>query len=353
MTSFTSASTFSRTFLLLTLSALAGCSETGPAAELSDYVQRLERVLEQGAHPFGERDFPRLPAVRDIRLEPDRENIDILEFLRIGRCELQQLVAERNSNLGRLAEPSQRLVYELNFIRFGNACLEAITADYPELATDLAAILDRKRESLPVAIWQATLGGDEFRAFWKTSSASLPATFESDSALLLALAQLTDDIRGWMSGATSIDSSRLESQLDSIRRGNAGVLMRAWATIDNRLETANQVVADRLVRRPLCFDGMSNPKAAILDTVVREHFVRDVQGWAAALSTRTYEMFPRIRALEAQLVEVEPPAYRSWRADRDAFLERSTGALARHVAALEPLMRQCDLLPARPGAGDG
>lgn len=334
-----------RLLLVLLCLPLAGCVESGPAADLDDYLTRLERVLEQGSHQIAETDFPRLPDVRDLRLVPAEDNIDILEFLRIGRCELQQLVAERNSNLGRLAEPSQRLVYEINFLRLGDACLAAIADDYPDLAAELAAVLETKRRDLPIAIWQATLGGDEFRALFSPGSEALPEAFEEDSELLLAFQQLETDIERWLAGNYAIDSGRLERQLDLIRRGDMGKQLRAWSLLDNKLSQASRVVADRLRRRPLCYQGMQTPKADILDSVIREYFVGRVQAWAAGLNARYYEQFPAIRALELTLTVVEPEAYRRWRIERDVFLEQARPALANHVEALRPLLEQCSILP--------
>lgn len=305
-------------------------------------------MLEQGSHAVVRNRYPRLPPARDIRLEPARESIDILEYLRIGRCELQQLVAERNSSLGRLAQPSQRLVYEIRFLSAGDACLEAIGEDYPELAADLGRVLEAKRRDLPLVIWQATLGGDEFREYWQRGNDPLPETFGEAPELMLALSQLADDIEGWRAGDLAIDSSRLEHQLDVIRRGSGGKQLAAWALIDEKLAAASGVVRDRIERRALCFEGMPTPKADILDSVVREYFVGRIQRWAASLNARHYELHPRILRIERLLADVMPPAYRDWQIARDTRLEAGRGALARHVEALRPLLSQCNLLPAAP-----
>ncbi len=334
-----------RLLLLLSLLALTGCVRTGPGADLDEYLVRLERVLEQGSHQVIEKDFPRLPSVRDLRLEPAEENFDILEFLRIGRCELQHLVAERNSNLGRLAQPSQRLVYEINFLRLGDECRDAIAEDYPELANDLSRVLEIKRENLAAAVWQATLGGEEFRSYWLPGSAPLPERFDENAELLFALQQLDADVKRWMGGDLTIDSARLERQLDLIRRGNGGQQLLAWSMIRNTLDTASGVVSDRLERQPLCFEDMQTPKASILDNVVRKYFVGGVQAWAAGLDSRYYETHPVLRSLEVTLEDTQPAAFVSWRADRDAFLGDARAALSRHVDALRPLLEQCNILP--------
>ncbi|XOV85854.1 MAG: DUF3080 family protein [Pseudomonadota bacterium] len=330
---------------LLLLICLAGCGRTGPASDLDDYQQRLARVLDQPVPPATTAMAPRLPPLREFRQEIPRESIDILEFFRISRCELHQLVAERNSNLGIMAAPSQRLVYEVNFLRVGYDCLQAIDEDQPSLRENLAEVLDRKREALPLVIWKATLGGDEFRDFWKPGSSDPPEAFAGDGEVVYALAQLRDDVARWLGGNYEISSSRLENQLDLIRQGDGGVQMKAWDLLANELGAASRLVDERLARRPLCFQAMKTPTADIFNNLVRSLFVGKIQVWAAGLNSRYYRVFPLVRELETLLAGAEPPAYREWRTSRDNRLAESTGALGEHVKALTPLFEQCNLLP--------
>jgi hypothetical protein len=297
-------------------------------------------------HPVGETTLPNLPEPRELRIEATEESIDILEFLQIRRCDLQRLVAERNSSLGKLAMPSQRLVYELNFLRLGEQCEQAIAQDYPDLSQTLREVLELKRQNLPGQIFQATLGAKEFRSFWQQGN-ELPAQFEEDGALIIALSQLADDVERWQSGSYQIDSTRFESQLDLIRRANVGRQLQAWMVLSNRIDVATRVVKDRLERAPLCHEGMQPPRAQILDTVVRTVLIGRIQPWAAGLSTRYFEIFPRIRRLEDLLAGVSPVPYQDWRHVRDSRLDRATESLARHVKALNPLFEQCNLLPQR------
>lgn len=344
--SYISASTSDLLLLALIALTLSGCARSGPEGDLDEYVQKLERVLEQGVHPLSGREVPKLPDGRELRREFDSGAIDIVEFLQIDRCELQQLVAERNSSLGKLAGPSQRLVYEVNFLGAGVACLDAIGEDYPELADALAEVLASKRERLPALIWQGTLGGEEFRRFWRFGNQSLPQRFDSDGSLLLALGNLTSDVERWLAGDYRIESARLESQLETIGRGNGGVQIRAWMLLANKLDVASTIMRDRLARRPLCFEGMHPPAANIFDRVVRDVFIGKIQPWAARLNSRYYEVFPPVRRLEMLLADGEPGAYSVWRQTRDRQLAYATAALARHAEALGPLFDQCELGPA-------
>ena len=246
------------------------------------------------------------------------------------------------------------MVYEIDFLRTGEKCLELIGDDHPKLTTTLKSALQQKKHELPALIWQATLGGEEFRDFWKFGSRPLPERFDSDGALILALHQLEQETGRWLAGDYRIDAARLEHQLHVVRQGNGGVQLRAWSELSNRLDMATEILRARRARRPLCFKGMHTPTADIFGNVVREVFIERIQAWSARLDARYYEVFPEVRRLERQLTAGEPAAYRTWRLDRDASLHDRRAALARHVEALRPFLVQCNLMPvagARGGPG--
>ena len=116
---------------------------------LNDYVVRLSRLLESDIPMRAHVEIPQMPRIGEVRFEPPMAGVDILEFLRLGDCELQQWIAERNSSLGRFAPASQRLIYEVNFLRLADSCIQALTEDHPSLAEELKSVREQKRETLP------------------------------------------------------------------------------------------------------------------------------------------------------------------------------------------------------------
>lgn len=283
---------------------------------------------------------------------PDAQSLDVIEFLQISRCELQQIVAERNSVLGKLAEPSYRLAYELRFLELGETCLDLVGDDHPALAQTLRQTLEQKRAHLPALVWRATLGGPEFRLFWQAGNGPLPEGFESGGETELALTRLIGFARGWLGGDYHYDVELVEASLRTISRARAGQLLKGWTLLGARLDVATRILEARAHGKPLCFPGMKTRDADIFYNVVRADFVGDIQVWAASLNSRYYELMPPVRDLESLLAVGEPATYASWRGQRDAALDSQTSALARHVQALNPLLDQCGLLPTVPGQGE-
>lgn len=319
---------------------LVACEADAPIP-ITDYTTRLARVLDVPVAETEIRPLPRLPRVRELRQSLSEDNIDLLEFLRLSGCELQSLIAERNSSLGKLAQPSQRLVYELNFLRAGSACVDTISAEYGELAQRLNQVLQIKKHELPVRVWDALLGGREFRSFWaRTGDDTL-----MDSRSIVALAALQNDVRRWMSGDYQVDSVTLESSLEAVALGGGGNLIYTWHRLTQDINQATGVLESRLGTRPLCFQDMRNPQSDVFQRVVNQFFMANIQKDVAALNRVTFALFEEVHALERLLGSAEPIAYAGWRRERDTLVERGRQAMRDHVAAIEPLFLQCGFIP--------
>ena len=330
------------TALAVLLSACAPGNEL--QLKLQDYSLRLSRVLEQQPVATPMVPFPQYPRVRDLKTEESANSINPLDYLRLGDCELQQIIAQRNSSLGKLAQPSQRLVHEVNFLRAARVCEQQIRAIHPELADQLHRVTVDKRAALPQTIWQATLGGNEFRALWRFRTGEGLSRLQPE--VHLTLVRLGTDIERWLTGDYEIDSARLEQQLSVIRLGNAGELAAQWMIVGHELSIATALLRQRLDRRPLCFPGMTNTSAASrFNAVVHERFLSDIQRDLAGINTDYYDLFPVLRALEDRLSSAETAAFREWCDLRDGRLLQSMGAVKAHVGSLQPLLAQCGLMP--------
>ncbi len=331
-------------FLLVCLCAACGRSQS--EAALADYFQRLSRVLETKVSPAGAPPLLPMPAARELRLKLTQPKIDLLEFLRLSDCHLQRLVAGRNSSLGKLAQPSQRLIYELEFLHYGAVCRATLEHnERSELAQKLNAVLLQKREQLPAVIWQATLGAGEMRAFWNVpvKLGDYPAATAAE--VPMAMARLLRHIERWLDDDWRVDAAALERDLQLLKTGDGGALLHAWKLLADELGRGTELLQNRLAERPLCYKGQPSQQADILLNVIQQKFINVIQPWAVALSQRRYELLPPVEQLEHLLARVEPASYRRWRQQRDAQFSAAFAAPKQHVAAIQPLLEQCGLAP--------
>ncbi|MGI9292451.1 MAG: DUF3080 family protein [Pseudomonadales bacterium] len=292
--------------------------------------------------------LPKMPAPRELRVELTRPKIDLLEFLRLADCHLQRLVAAHNSSLGKLAQPSQRLIYELEFLQHGAPCVALLqAAGRDDLAQKLEEVLRQKREQLPTVIWQATLGASEMRAFWQVPNTLGEYPAATASEVPTATARLLRRVERWLGGDWQVNGAALERDLQLLKAGDGGSLLRAWQLLEEELGRGSSLLRNRLTEGPLCFNEQPNRRARILFNVVQQKFIGGIQPWAVDLNRRRYELLPAITQLEQTLAEAEPASYRLWRRQRDQQFSTAFAAPKQHVAALQPLLEQCGLAPGK------
>lgn len=326
--------------LLLTVCLLA-CDQAGLSSEVEKYTAALARVLDQ---PVGQIDViirPKLPMVRELHREIEPIQIDLLDFFQLGECELQQVVAEQNSSLGRFAAESQLLARDVQFIQLADQCIARLSAQ-SELAKTLEQAREEKRRNLGKRLWNAILAGPEYRLFWQVDLSDYPERI--DSRVEFALQQLDRSIAE-ITLDRQTDWGSMEDSLEVLRNGEGGALLESWRIVSMQLDLATELLKARAARRPLCFADMTNSKAEIFRNVVLTSFIGGIQKDLAVLNRRYYDLLVPIRNIERQLKNEETEQYRLFRQQRDEMLEDARASVNSHVAALQPLMVQCGFLP--------
>jgi len=331
-----------RTLTLGLCLLLSGCGGQPPDASLTRYLERLQRTLEQPAPTAELPDLPRLPARGELRLELERSNLGTLDFLALSGCEVQITIGKRNSSLGIMASPSQRLLLELEFLRLAPACIQHMRAiERGELADLLQEAFDLKQQQLPAMIYNATLGGPEYRNMWQPPQNLGSYPEQTSSVPLTALAEINASTRRWLAGDYAANNMAFEIQLSEVAKADGGALLKALALQAAWLEAADALLQARRQRGPLCSGPIRPAAASILRNVVEKFFVGEVQPWSAALGRRQHELLPLVTALESALESALPVAYRRWQEQRNASLAAWTAAPRQHVGELQEVLAPC------------
>ncbi len=326
---------------------LCGCS-AGSDLPLDNYLTRLGRSLDRDIEPLTDR-LPPLPRARELHLDLVSGSIDLLDLLAMRGCELNVTIGKSNSSLGKLATDSQRLLLELEFLALAPACIESLDANEDAgLIATLSAAIDKKRTQLPARIWNATLGGPEFRDFWKSPGrlGDYPAATGGD--VPVALARLSMLVSAWLAGDYRAGGEELEPLLDEVRRGDGGALLASLARQRAGLAAAAPALQERLEPAPICFSNSPSPEGRIVDNVIRKFFIGEVQPWSVQVARRRGDLMPPVLSLETSLADVIPTAYRQWLQVRDPLLDSAVAAPREHARHLATLLESCGL---RPGAG--
>lgn len=329
--------------LISTLPLLVACDRDERAAPFETYLQRLGRTLDVQVPAPATPALPVAPRAAKLKLPVAPGNLGALDFLAISGCAVQVTIGKRNSSLGRMARDSQRLLLELEYLALAPDCI-AYQRDQgnDELADTLEEAWRLKHQQLPHRIFNATLGGQEYREFWRARvpDAAYPTT--AGSQVITALEAINGLTSRWLSGDYRADNLEFELLLSTVASGDGGQLMTALALQDQWLTAADRLLQQRMQRQPLCAPGYRDPAADILDNVIKKFFIGALQGDAAALGSRFHTLLPPLSTLESRLNTVLPEQYTTWQAQRDAILREFAAAPRRHVEQLKLLRAPCE-----------
>jgi len=322
----------------LLLTACADRSEPAQQAAQERYLTRLSRVLDRPVAPAPAAALPDYPARRALTLALPARRIDWLDFLTLHRCDLGALVGFRNSPLGRLQQPSQRLGYELALLDRAEACeLPAAAAD----GQGLAELLAEKRSARPVYYWNATFAGPE----WREPLTAAGAVSAADPARRLG--RFVDHWQAAEQGRFEL--AAFERDLGALRglRWLPAARQR-WQGQRRTLEAAADALGGAGGR--LCRNGRPTVASVRAVNVLEKVYLREMQPVLARTLGRDGAVVRVLAALLRDFGEVAPPAFQAWyrqvldpRAPSE--WQRTIDASRRHSEAWQQFLGDCAIDP--------
>ncbi len=338
---------------------VAGCQPfSQPESMLDEYNRRLARVLDVELELTPVPAAPKFPGSRDRVREIEPISISMLDFLGLYGCELQHVVGERNSILGRVAHPLTRLDYERRFIIAAETCSETIKRE--GLAERLVEASAFKREALAAAAWNAVWGSREIENHFSRARGALPMGL--DRARLSVSVQnahlLERRIGALLDGELDQDLGALDAVYQRWNHDPlAGQALRSAILVSTRLDDASRLIEQRLDERPLCVRGRANRQAEIMQNMLVSVFAAEVQPYLADVERVRRELLPPLLAL-ARFADPGPSTHfeRYVAAALDDSSEVShwrafDQAVARHTRAWQDLLDQCGMRAGANGPG--
>lgn len=327
---------FTKVLSVTAVIALSGCSD--PAIVLmEDYASRLERVLALQPQEPATADLPPLPSIADTRSEIAESSITLVELVATRACGLDLLLGERNSSLGKVMSPSQRLKYELAFLKQVQPCLTN-----PDIAPDLQqklAAIAADKTALIDKHWQNFLLQDEtlrqqlhpYRSLSEPNSvAGVAETMQALHSLLALRKQISE--QNWQQ-ANEIDP---EQALEALYQANTlSQLQQSLRFSHNWLHSLNQQL-EQLDLKAQCPAGKSSDKADILHTILLQYFIGKVQVYLAQLDGSYQQLYPLLQQLYQDTALAQPIEQRF-----EAPYNELKAELKRHVFWWKAVQQQC------------
>ena len=339
---------------LLALVWLPGCADDDRiTGRLLDYRERIERVLEidfPELQPLPE--LVRYPTPKNLQRTPAEFTINWLDFFAIMDCDLNRLVGQRNSSLGKVMTASQRWSYEQEFLVVAGQCLTQLQAedDPPEVATELEAILAQKYRDIDTIAWNATWAGPEFQTLMSFHDGVLKPDFRADqwAELTTALGALA----AWSQNAEVLQSAKAHESLNFqlVTYPFFGRLVLSVLEADRLLSNINDGLRLRLQARPVCFNQTPNPRAQILRNVLVNIFVATIQPLLAELNKAQEQWRPLLATSYQALDGNESSRLKDFydlyigSGERSIWLHYKK-TLTEHATLWTELLAQCGLRP--------
>ena len=165
--------------LILSLSLLlSGCSRDTPEAMLDNYLYRLSNTLDlPQPKTYEPKVRLQFPAKRQRILNTIEIREGLLDVLKLERCNLLPLIAQRNSSLGKVATPSVKLGYELEFFSLLNQCRRTLNQESDvdtELLTRINEIYTIKRNNLAAELWNGIYTSEAIELNFSLRQSPLP-----------------------------------------------------------------------------------------------------------------------------------------------------------------------------------
>ena len=171
-----------RLFLLAIPLLLSGCfSGSQLEVSLDDYTSRLAYVLDTDLPQPQKQVLPPLASTDTLIHHIAPVNINLREFHALNGCELNRLVALRNTSLGKSQLPSQRLVYESHVVSELTSCKNSVATSNPELANKLAQWAALKAQDFTLTWANVVQTSQELRLALNTPESLLSAENNKDA----------------------------------------------------------------------------------------------------------------------------------------------------------------------------
>ncbi|WP_415891896.1 DUF3080 family protein [Neptuniibacter sp. PT8_73] len=349
--------------LIVLLISLSGCSRDTPELVLENYLYRLSNTLDlnqpQSYIPEARIQFP-LKRDRILKTTEIREGL--LDVLKLKRCDLLPLIAERNSSLGKVAKPSTKLQYELNFYYLLTQCRESLrnaSAIDTELLKRVNEIHRVKRDNLPAELWNGIFTAPEMEANFSRSQTALPLVDNSSTQqsieALRTLVNLTANNLDQF-GLTKPNEDRLNQAFKVLHSNRSGpAIISSLEVLTYHLDQAANLLGKRnSPNTPLCRNQSPNKTARILENVFYKFYIGEVLPYLAQtdryasqwldLNQQLLQNYTTLSISIPQSMETYSTTILSKSAPNGIWLSYQR-ARDKHTEAWQKTLKNCGMMP--------
>lgn len=285
----------------ISLFALSACSDA-VNPQLEDYAKRLERLAGEQRLAAEQLVTPIQPSVAELRRNLPRMSLSLLDSFRLNECRLGQVVAERNSSLGKVMTPANQLYYEIKVTRALKECLTAPVELSPALRLELTQALAIKESSLALAVHNFLTTDQVWRANFRFARHSLPMSSADDfTSTFTALSYFAHTLTLVLADPhqVQLDLTLWHEQLEALNHSRfLSAYWRTFASVPAELERLTELL-ERTTKHIGCSDIARPQQAQYLHNVMLNIYIAKLQPAFARWAHYQQQLAPVLKQLVA------------------------------------------------------
>lgn len=324
---------------------LMACSDVPTAlAPLYDYQTRVANTLEREAIAFQTTPTPQLPDVRALRVEVPRVSVSLLDSWRLDQCAAGQLIAQRNSALGKLESGVTRYFSDRKLTQALAVCVDELKLrGESDLAERLQQAYLEKLSTLPASMQLAIATDDALRHSLRVAATShQTADDDAFASTIAALDTVLALLKAPPSEATSINETQLEQALKHLDQSD--YLPKLWRTLHELNAYLVQLapLLNDLSTAAGCNSVGRPERAEVLHTVFLKYFIQQVQSQLAGFTRQGYIANERLQQLADLSDQLALDRYLQQLGELTQRLKQNSKA---HVQPWQDFFRDCGFKP--------
>ncbi|QPK04722.1 DUF3080 domain-containing protein [Vibrio kanaloae] len=306
---------------------LAGCFSDGPGDLFDDYQTKIARV--QDAEELKEDwEFESLPRKRELLLDVPTLSIGLIDSYQLRQCGLFNLIAERNSVLGKVADQFRNYDYQVALLAGVGKCISSNELD-PEIVELLREIEQQKLAQFPLHQWNLIYASDAMQSQMRGSQwvrADIGDQVRQTSDALQHINQVLNI--PLVSGKTTEVQEVLE------KSSTLGDLYYSLAHASVELNTITKQLTT-FDANIICGKQRDTTKFRYLNNVFDQQYIGKVQPYMAQLDSYYQQLAPQLGMFDAQ-----PDLHSYYFPIQDAH-QAFRASTRRHVDYWQQLFKRC------------
>lgn len=332
--------------LLISIVVLCGCTPHHINDDINEYATRLARVLDTP-------EFPQHPVA--LLAYPQREvlftsspvlDMNLTRFYQLQQCALGNLVAERNTALGKIQALSQRLAYEQRLLGALTECIEVMAAREDDSAAQLLQLLrdwQTSKQAAYSAHWSNMLVlSDETKAAFSRPQPDLLFADKLDIAGQRALFTQLGDYHS----AQHTITDNLETTLQAI--GATRLPASVWQAQHQLAVSLPPLTSrlDPLLAAVSCNTSSAPAQADILRNVFYLFFIEKIQPVGGHINDFNYQFARLLNSW--QTADALPDDFKAYLRLQQQQFAAYQQAMGEHVKLWQRFLARCHLSPVAP-----